>query len=78
MAVLAARLFTERSQAQGKCSMISCYDLKEAFYSVVVQLVHGIPGEEDEVKEVLENLEVPLGAQPQLEHLMANPGILDT
>ncbi|CAK0812563.1 unnamed protein product, partial [Prorocentrum cordatum] len=78
MAVLAARLFTERSQAQGKCSMISCYDLKEAFYSVVVQLVHGIPGEEDEVKEVLENLEVPLWAQPQLEHLMANPGILDT
>ncbi|CAK0859851.1 unnamed protein product [Prorocentrum cordatum] len=78
MAVLAARLFTERSQAQGKCSMISCYDLKEAFYSVVVQLVHGIPGEEDEVQEVLENLEVPLWAQPQLEHLMANPGILDT
>ncbi|CAK0817258.1 unnamed protein product, partial [Prorocentrum cordatum] len=73
MAVLAARLFTERSQAQGKCSMISCYDLKEAFYSVVVQLVHGIPGEEDEVQEVLENLEVPLRAQPQLEHLMANP-----
>ncbi|CAK0879534.1 unnamed protein product, partial [Prorocentrum cordatum] len=78
MAVLAARLFTERSQAQGKCSMISCYDLKEAFYSVVVQLVHGIPGEEDEVREVLDNLEVPLWAQPQLEHLMANPGILDT
>ncbi|CAK0868140.1 unnamed protein product, partial [Prorocentrum cordatum] len=78
MAALAARLFTERSQAQGKCSMISCYDLKEAFYSVVVQLVHGIPGEEDEVKEVLDNLEVPRWAQPQLEHLMANPGILDT
>ncbi|CAK0788493.1 unnamed protein product, partial [Prorocentrum cordatum] len=78
MAVLAARLFTERSQAQGKCSMISCYDLKQAFYSVVAQLAHGIPGEEDEVREVLDNLEVPLWAQPQLEHLMANPGILDT
>ncbi|CAK0894547.1 unnamed protein product [Prorocentrum cordatum] len=78
MAVLAARLFTERSQAQGKYSMISCYDLKEAFYSVVVQLVHSIPGEEDEVREVLDNLEVPLWAQPQLEQLMANPGILDT
>ncbi|CAK0856499.1 unnamed protein product, partial [Prorocentrum cordatum] len=50
----------------------------EAFYSVVAQLVHGIPGEEDEVREVLDNLEVPLWAQPQLEHLMANPGILDT
>ncbi|CAK0799369.1 unnamed protein product, partial [Prorocentrum cordatum] len=78
MAALAARLFTERSQAQGKCSMISCYDLKEAFYSVVAQLAHSIPGEEDEVREVLDNLEVPLRAQPQLEHLMANPGILDT
>ena len=36
MAVLATRLFMDRAQAAGMSYMIGMYDLKEAFYSVVV------------------------------------------
>ena len=39
----------DRAQAEGSSYMIGMYDLKEAFYSVVVQLLHQ-PGEEDELQ----------------------------
>ena len=58
--------------------MIGMYDLKEAFYSVVVQLLHQMPGEEDELQAVLEGIDIPAWLRPQLEYFLGRPGLLDS
>eukprot|EP00959_Pyramimonas_sp_CCMP1952_P401303 8408772-Pyramimonas_sp.AAC.1 len=76
MTVLATRLFMERAKRHGRSYVVGMYDLQEAFYSALLQLIHQILGEEHELEDVLHSVEVPAWIVPQVLRLLFAPGPL--
>ena len=57
--------------------MTGLHDLREAFYSVIVQYLHDLPTDEDDMAEFLDSADIPLWLLPQVDRLLAQPGLLD-
>ena len=77
MAVLTVLEGIRRSRRAKRSYVTGFYDLQAAFYSVIVDLVHKLPRDPDDLKVILDTIAIPAWILPMLERVLQSPARYD-